>query len=35
MDVSSLNPSRVSQRETLFVSLAEQSSLFREVKADT
>lgn len=35
MDVSSPNPSRVSQRETLFVSPAEQSSLFTEAKADT
>lgn len=35
MDVLSLNPSRVSQRETLFLSPAEQSSLFMEAKADT
>lgn len=35
MDISSLNPSRVSQREMLFLSLAEQSSLFMEAKADT
>lgn len=35
MDISSSNPSRVSQQETLFVSPAEQSGLFTEAKADT
>ena len=34
MDVSSLDPSQVSQREPLFVSPARQSSLFTEVKVD-
>ena len=35
MDVLSPNPSWMSQQEALFVSLAEQSSLFMEAKADT
>lgn len=34
MYISSQNPSRVSQRETMFVSPDEQSGLFTEAKAD-
>lgn len=35
MEVLSLNPSQVSQREALLLSPAEQSSLFTEAEADT